>query len=157
MKRTHRNLLLIFLLLTAPFSLAADRERVKEIGTKLICTCGGCNQLLTTCTHVGCPNSGPMKAELARMLDEGKSEEAILAAFADKYGVSVLSAPPASGFNLSAWLVPFVALLAGALVVVYFVRHWRALSSQTATTPQIDTAKYQQRLDEELEKYTPED
>jgi cytochrome c-type biogenesis protein CcmH len=148
---------LIFLLLTAPLSLAADRERVKEIGNKLICTCGGCNQLLGICTHLGCPNSGPMREELAEMLDAGKSEAEILAAFAEKYGDHVLAAPPASGFNLTAWIMPFAALAVGSLVVVHFVRRWRARWQEAPAAPALDTLKYQQRLEEELKKYTPED
>ena len=65
-------------------------------------------------------------AEIAAELDEGKSDDSIVSHFAEKFGLSVLSAPPASGFNLTAWIMPFAALLAGAMLVVYFIRRFRA-------------------------------
>jgi cytochrome c-type biogenesis protein CcmH len=99
-----------------------------------------------------------MKAEVAKMLDEGKSQEEILAAFADKYGTRVLSAPPVSGFNLSAWIMPFVALAIGVLAVAYVARRWKARwPDQAAVGAQTEPSKYDKRLEEELEKYTPED
>ena len=149
------KLLLILLLATAPLALAADRQRVKEVGQKFICVCGTCNQMLTACNHFGCPSSGPMMAEIAAQLDEGNSEESIVARFAEKYGLTVLSAPPAVGFNIAAWVMPFAALLLGAMLVVYFVRQFR---SRWATAPaDVDVAKYQQKVEEELREYTPED
>jgi cytochrome c-type biogenesis protein CcmH/NrfF len=143
------------LVATTPLSLAADRQRVREVGQKFVCVCGTCNQLLTECNHFGCPSSGPMLAEIAAELDEGKNDDSIISHFAEKYGLTVLSAPPASGFNLAAWIIPFVALAAGAMLVIYFVRQFRA--KWVAAPADIDVAKYQQKVDEELKKFTPED
>jgi len=99
-----------------------------------------------------------MMAEIAAELDEGKSDDSIISHFAEKYGLSVLSAPPASGFNLTAWIVPFVALLFGAGLVGYFVRQFRTKwAAVPADAANIDVAKYQQKVEEELKKFTPED
>ncbi len=153
-----RSFLLGLLIATTPLALAADRQRVKEVGQKFICVCGTCNQLLTECNHFGCPSSGPMLAEIAAELDEGQSDQSIVAHFAEKYGLTVLSAPPASGFNLAAWTMPFVALLVGALLVVYFVRRFRTRwAAAPAPAENVDVAKYQQRVEEELKKFIPED
>ena len=156
MKRKYRKFVLLFLLATAPASLAADRERVKEVGQHLMCICS-CNQLLTGCNHINCPSSPGMLAEVSRRLDAGQSKDAIVADFVEKFGISVLSSPPASGFNLSAWAMPFVALAVGAFMVVFFARRFR--SRWPATTPEtaVDTGKYQQRVEDELKNYTPED
>jgi cytochrome c-type biogenesis protein CcmH len=152
-----RKALLGTFLLAAPFALAADREHVQEIAIGLMCPCG-CNQTLGGCNHINCPNSTGMKEEVARHLDSGKNKEEVLAAFVEKYGVSILSSPPASGFNLAAWLMPFVALAAGMLTVVYFVRTFRSRWPQTTTaTDKIDASKYRDRLEDELRKFTPED
>jgi cytochrome c-type biogenesis protein CcmH/NrfF len=152
----HRKLILGAVLSAAPFALAADRERVEELGQHLMCPCS-CNQTLTFCNHLNCPNSPGMKAEVAQLLDEGKTDQGVLDAFVEKYGVSILSSPPASGFNLSAWLMPFVALAAGIGTLIYFVRTFRSRWAQTAATGQVDVSKYGQRLEEELRKFTPED
>ena len=150
---------LLLLVATTPLALAADRQRVKELGQKFICVCGTCNQMLTACNHFGCPSSGPMMAEIAAELDEGKSDGSIVAHFAEKYGLTVLSAPPASGFNLTAWIIPFLALGLGAAVAVYFLRQFRAkwAAASAAAPADIDVAQYQQKVEEELKKFTPED
>lgn len=49
-------------------------------------------------------------------LQAGESEQQILDFFVDKYGRSVLSEPPAEGFNLVVWVVPPVALAGGAIL-----------------------------------------
>jgi cytochrome c-type biogenesis protein CcmH len=99
-----------------------------------------------------------MKEEVAQHLDSGKNTEEVLAAFVEKYGVGILSSPPASGFNLTAWLMPFVALAAGAFMVIYFARTFRSRWSQAAPAAgKADTAKYHDRLEDELRKFTPED
>ncbi len=97
-----------------------------------------------------------MLAEIAAELDEGKSDESIVSHFAEKFGITVLSAPPASGFNLAAWLMPFLALAAGGMLVVYFVRQFRS-KWRAVPAADVDVAKYQQKVEEELKKFTPED
>jgi len=96
-----------------------------------------------------------MLAELAAQIDEGNSDQSIISHFAEKYGLTVLSAPPAAGFNLTAWVMPFVALVLGGLLVVYFVRQFRA--RWVAAPADIDVSKYQQKVEEELKKFIPED
>jgi len=96
-----------------------------------------------------------MLAELAAQLDEGNTDDSIIAHFAEKYGLTVLSAPPAAGFNLTAWIMPFVALALGGLLVVYFVRQFRA--RWAAAPADVDVTKYQQKVEEELKKFIPED
>ncbi len=99
-----------------------------------------------------------MRAELEKLVQEGKSDSEIIDAFSKKFGVSVLSAPPTSGgFNLSAWLMPFFALLAGASLVVYFVRRFRSQWVVKPAAAPLDTSRYQDRLEDELKNYTPED
>ena len=155
MKIRFRKTVLLLVLAATPLSLAADRQRVRELAQKFICVCGTCNQMLTACNHFGCPSSGPMLAEIAAQLDEGNSDDSIISHFAEKYGLTVLSAPPAAGFNLTAWVMPFVALVLGGLLVVYFVRQFRA--RWVAAPADIDVSKYQQKVEEELKKFIPED
>jgi hypothetical protein len=54
--------------------------------------------------------------------------------------------------------MPFLALIIGAGAVAYFARRFRrARVAQPETTSRIDATKYQQRLEDELKTYTPED
>ena len=156
MKRTFRRLALLCVLAAAPLSLAADRsERIRELSPQFICICT-CNQLLSACNHFHCPSSGPMLNDLGNQIDQGKSDTDIMSYFVDKYGTAVLAAPPASGFNLAAWLMPFVALGAGAFMAIYFLRRFRAKWASVPAT-NVDLAKYHDKVEEELKKFTPED
>ena len=156
MKRRFRKLALLFVLAAAPLSLAADRsERIRELSPNFICICG-CNQLLSACNHFHCPSSGPMLADLGKQIAEGKSDNDIMSYFVEKYGTAVLAAPPVSGFNLAAWIMPFAALAIGAAAAIYFLRRFRARWAGAAST-NIDLGRYQEKVEEELKKFTPED
>ena len=61
-----------------------------------------------------------MRDIVARKLQAGESEEQILQFFVERYGESVLAAPPKSGFTLLVWVVPPVGLL-GAILLLYFL------------------------------------
>jgi cytochrome c-type biogenesis protein CcmH/NrfF len=150
------KLFLIVFVATAPFALAADRRHVQDLGQKFVCVCGTCNQMLTACNHFGCPSSGPMIAEIAAELDEGQTDQSIVSHFAEKYGLTVLSSPPAAGFNLTAWIAPFLALAVGGLLVIYFIRQFRS-KWRAVPVADVDVAKYQQKVEEELKKFMPED
>jgi cytochrome c-type biogenesis protein CcmH len=155
LKRTFRKLVLLFVLASAPL-LAADRaDRIRALSPNFMCVCG-CNQLLSACNHFHCPSSGPMLADLGRQIDAGKSDDEVVAYFVEKYGATVLAAPPASGFNLAAWIMPFAALAVGAFAAIYFVRRFRSRWAE-APSANADVAKYQDKLEEELKKFTPED
>jgi len=124
---------------------------------KLMCNCG-CNQILGECNHIGCPNSVPMRAEVDRYLAGGLSPEETLAMFVDKYGTGILSAPSGEGwFNLSAWVMPFAGLLAGAAGVAYYVRRMLRRGAGAAPQATVPAAGIEERLEHELSDFTPED
>jgi len=151
-----RKFAFLLILAANSLSLAADRnERIRTLSGNFICVCS-CRQLLNACNHFNCPSSGPMFAELGKLVDEGKRDEEVIAYFSEKYGSTVLSAPPVSGFNLTAWITPFAALVIGALMAIYFLRQFR---SRWTGAPEstADLTKYQGKVEEELKKFTPED
>jgi cytochrome c-type biogenesis protein CcmH len=99
-------------------------SRFKELGHQLMCICG-CNQILLECNHVGCPDSDMMRNELMAGVTRGDSDSLVEQAFVQKYGPTVLAAPTSTGFNRTAWIVPFVALGLGLLLVILVVRAWK--------------------------------
>jgi cytochrome c-type biogenesis protein CcmH len=124
---THHRLRLLGVLCLALTVLPAagdNSARVDKLGHKLICMCG-CEQVLLECNHYGCPYLTPEHRELTVAVDDGKSNEDILSAFVNEYGPTVLAAPPNSGFNRIAWLMPYFALAIGVCGVVLVVRNWR--------------------------------
>lgn len=118
------------------FSLGATDAgtRYNVLNHRLMCTCG-CAQILGECNHVGCPNSSEELDLLRSSMANGDSDDKIFETFAAKYGATVLAAPPASGFNLVAWIAPFAVFAAALLGTILLVRHWSIGKSQLAAQP----------------------
>src|SRR6202021_2615394 len=98
--------------------------RFNELGHQMMCICG-CNQILLECNHVGCPDSDGMRNELMAAVSRGDSDSLVEQSFVQKYGPTVLAAPTTSGFDRTAWIVPFVALALGLSTVVLVIRAWK--------------------------------
>ena len=137
--------------------MQASDDRAETLGQGLICMCG-CNQLLSGCEMINCSSAPPMRKELRGYIAGGKSDKAILTSFSDKYGPKVLSVPKTDNwFDLSAWLMPFAVLAAGALAVVYAMKKLRTTSVAVEPPSPAGPSPYEREIEEELKKFTPED
>lgn len=103
-----------------------DSARFKDLGHRMMCTCG-CGQVLLECNHVGCQTSEKMRNELLAALDKGNSnnDDLILQGFVQEYGPTVIAAPTATGFNRVAWIMPFLVLALGIAFAIHIVRSWK--------------------------------
>jgi cytochrome c-type biogenesis protein CcmH/NrfF len=130
--------------------------RFDKLGHKLMCRCG-CNQVLLECNHVGCTYSDGMRNELMAGLQRGDSDDLVLQAFVQKYGPTVMAAPTTTGFNRVAWIMPFVALTGGLMLVVVIVKAWntrRAVAvvpTDGTTADAREHAELRRRVHEETE------
>lgn len=152
----HLAQMAILVLITTLFLGAGDDARFQKLGHKMMCVCG-CNQILLECNHVGCSYSDRMRGELLEATDRGDNDDLTLQSFVQKYGPTVIAAPTVTGFNLVAWIMPFVVLLAGTSLAVYVVRTWRgrpipALPGgvKPATGADLDKFREQARSETEL-------
>jgi len=98
--------------------LAADGPSFQELEESLTCQCG-CGLTVHSCNHLQCPSAIPLRQEIRSKMEAGLDKEAILQSFADKYGEKILSSPTTTGFNLTAWVVPFVMVALGGLLVMF--------------------------------------
>ena len=105
-------------------SARGTKPTVESVGAGVICQCG-CNFPVSTCNHEVCSSRDEMKAMAQKEIAARKDETTILQDFVLRYGVKVLATPPASGFNLSVWILPGVGLIVGLAVVVALARRWR--------------------------------
>ncbi len=122
-----RRVLHCALLCLAVFALAGAGDpasRFHDLGHQLMCICS-CNQVLLECNHVGCPDSDSMRNELQAAITRGDSDSLVEQAFVQKYGPTVLAAPTTTGFDRTAWIMPFVVLILGFGLVIYVVRLWK--------------------------------
>lgn len=136
-----------------PADVSADE--VNEVAKELWCPlCSGVR--LDSCELKACDQ---MKEVIAIKLSEGESTDAIKAYFLDQYGPQVLGEPPREGFNWLAWILPFVALIGGAVFLWFRTRNMIRPAPQGAVdTDSVDSRtaekdEYERKLEEELEQY----
>jgi cytochrome c-type biogenesis protein CcmH len=142
-----------------PLPLAAmpvTEKSYRWVGERLICQCGGCGYTVYGCNHYGCSSAEALRREVREALAVSDSEEAALQLIAQKHGPKILAEPPKSGFNLTAWIMPFAALLAGLFLVTVILRQWRQRhGAEAAGVAPVDPAllaRYQAGIDQEIEK-----
>jgi cytochrome c-type biogenesis protein CcmH/NrfF len=75
-----------------------------------------------------------MRSLIRDQLRAGKSADEVRAYFVDKYGEWILLAPKPRGLNLVVYLVPFLAVAVGAIVVLRTVRKWTAPADSRQVT-----------------------
>ena len=68
-----------------------------------------------------------LRREIARMIDEGKTDEEIADFLVTRYGEFALYRPRMTGKTLVLWIVPFLLVLLGVFALVRVVRHRVAL------------------------------
>ena len=127
-----------------------NEEAFRHISDKLICQCG-CNYGLTNCPHLQCPSAPVLRAKIREKLAAGQSEPQILEAMVAEFGPAILAAPPAEGFNLTAWVMPFVALALGLGFVYFVARRWLARRRSAAPDPYL-LERYRANLEQEMKR-----
>lgn len=95
-----------------------------------------------------------MREMIHQKLQDGESPEQIRSYFVSRYGEWILLSPTRQGFNWVAWLLPFVAILGGAGIIILTIRRsiGRSHKSNTDQLPPPDP-RYASRLDAELKDW----
>jgi cytochrome c-type biogenesis protein CcmH len=141
--------------LLAVVLLASDAraQPAKEIEESLTCQCG-CGLTVHTCNHLQCSFAVPVKRDVAESLANGQTAGEILERYVARYGEKILSAPIPKGFNLAAYIAPYVAVAAGLGLIVGALRRMRRRSAAAVTRPgqAPRTDAQRAKLDRELEK-----
>lgn len=106
-------------------------DHAKQIGGKMMCMCGSCNDTAASCSHPGSDFSGPCEyakremQEVEAGVSRGDSDATILQAAVHEYGDRVLAEPPAHGFNALAYAIPGILFAIGLALIVVVISHWR--------------------------------
>jgi cytochrome c-type biogenesis protein CcmH/NrfF len=109
------------LCLLVPLRADAQKDISRDYRTaceRLVCQCG-CNEQLTVCAMQNCSSATPMRAEIRERLLKGEGVEEIVDSFVARIGKQVLSAPTMKGFDITAWIMPFLILCLGLVVVCW--------------------------------------
>jgi len=117
--------------------------------------------MCTTCHEplelVSSPQAIAEKDTLRGLIDRGLTMSQIKTAMVDQYGIQVLGKPPASGFNLSVYIVPPAVFLGGLALLAFTLPKWRRRARRAAATeppgaPPL-TPEDARRLDDELTNF----
>jgi cytochrome c-type biogenesis protein CcmH/NrfF len=153
-----RTLIILVCLLSLPTTVAAAPARhpipqttVNAIEAEVMCPiCGTLLELAES------PQARREKVFVAKLIAAGKSKAEVKDALVAQYGPSVLALPRASGFDLSAYLVPILAIAVAAVVLVFSVLRWRRsgrageASRDASVAPEGEDAE---RLEADLSRY----
>ena len=126
-----KSIPLLPLLLTLSVFSPAHALTVSEVARELSCRCG-CSMTVDGCNHTNCPFAVPARRTIDEKIAQGMGKEAIIQSFVAQYGEVVLAAPTKKGFNLTAWILPFVVLLVGGGVVRAVIKRWSRTKPQPA-------------------------
>ena len=130
---------------------ACPKTTLPAVESQVMCPiCGTLLELANS------PQADRERAYIRRLIARGKSEQQIKDALVAQYGETVLATPPASGFDLSAYLVPAIAVAAAALAIGLGVWRWRRQSRRGPpsgpASPRVGE-KESERLDTDLARY----
>ena len=106
-----------------------------------------------------CGIARSMKDSIQVQIDAGNTKEEILDYFAGAYGEGVLASPRKSGFGLTAWVTPLVAVAVGAVAGAALTWAWAKRPSAApaaradrhhAVPAHENLNPYEERVDEDL-------
>ncbi|WP_217915643.1 cytochrome c-type biogenesis protein [Miltoncostaea marina] len=143
---TVRRLVALALIALMALPAAALGLTVRDVAKEV--RCPTCNTPLDVSSA---PVAQDMKEYIATRIDQGWDKQRIIDGLVDEFGKGVLATPPKSGFDLVAWVVPGLAVLAGLLAIPIIARTWSRPRREVAPPPPL-SPEDQRRLDEELRR-----
>jgi cytochrome c-type biogenesis protein CcmH len=144
-------LLALLLAVAVPVAAAAPRPQVGVADIEDEVMCPVCGTLLELAES---PQAKREKAYVRRLIAEGKSRAEIKDELVAQYGENVLALPSRSGFDLSAYLVPAIALAIALVALVIGVGRWRRQGGDGPNPPASGPrGEDEERLDADIARY----
>jgi len=137
---------LAFTLGDAGWAQMASRNQkidILRVGSRIACQCG-CSDTVATCSMYGCW-SHQAKQKIADMQATGSSDSTIIDDFKRAYGKDIYRGEP----NTFGWMIPYLVLVLGAAVIVWYLRRARWPRLPRLTDPRL--THYQEQIEKELQ------
>jgi cytochrome c-type biogenesis protein CcmH len=115
-------LLLLMLASAAPAAALAAEPRAEFSEVEAALMCDTCNVPLNIAEST---RADQQRAQIRRLIAEGKTKDEILDAFVAEYGPNVLADPAAEGGSPLVWIVPLALLLAALAAIALLLPRWR--------------------------------
>ena len=139
---------LLALCAIAPATPALAQVSFPDIEDEVMCDT--CNVPLNIADS---PRADQLRREINKLIAGGETKSQIKSTLSGRYGPAILALPPASGFSLSAYLVPLAVAIGLLLLGIVLLRRWRRTGrgGQRDEVPLDD--KDASRIDDELERF----
>jgi len=146
-----------FILVLLTFNTFADSidNQIREISYLLMCpVCQG-----QTVAESNSELATQMRAIIKQKLEKGESKQEIIAYFVNRYGETILGAPPPKGANWLIWILPALALVFGGAGIAIFLHKSKSEKGKEKAKeisneqPIQAESKYLEKLDEELKEF----
>jgi cytochrome c-type biogenesis protein CcmH len=147
---TSLALVLTLLAALTPSALAAGPGKVSLTAIEQDYICVACHEALNVAQS---PEADSERVFLRHLIAQGLNRKQIQDQMVANYGPSVLGKPPASGFNLTVYVLPPVIVVLGVIGLAFALPRWRrrtrALRAQAPPSPELDP-RDAARLDDDL-------
>lgn len=135
----------------APAATTHSRASLTDIENDVMCT--SCREPLAVAQS---PQADSERSYIRSLIAQGLTKKQIEQNLVSQYGEAVLAKPPASGFNLSVYILPPAILAAGVAILALTLPRWRRRSRAAAaqappptSAPALDPVEAA-RLDDDL-------
>ena len=142
--------LVVALAVVSPAAASEQNPTLPELERELICPT--CHESLAASSS---PIADRMRAFIRARIAAGDTKNEIKSQLVDQFGESVLAAPPKSGFNLLAWLLPLAGIVVAATILGVLAYRWSR--GRKAPDPADPSANGRFHLDPELERRLDEE
>ena len=137
------------LLISAVICLGADDKQIadkaREIENNLIAPCCWSQPVSEHYSEV----AEQIRNEVRAMVAAGKSRDEIMDYYVSRYGERILATPRPKGFNALVYVLPWVALILGAWVVIALLKKLRSPAQAANPAPPPD-ARYASTIEKEI-------
>jgi cytochrome c-type biogenesis protein CcmH/NrfF len=124
------------------------RASLPEIEKQVMCPiCGTLLELSSS------PQADRERALIRSLIAHGKTSQQIKDELVAEYGPAVLATPRASGFNLTAWVLPIVGLVLAILGIGIAMWRWRGRARDDARDQPAPRGEEAERLEADLARY----
>ena len=140
--------LFTLLVFAGPAVASESQPTLAELETEVMCpTCH------TTLDQSSAPIADRIRAFIRARIAAGATKSEIKDALVQEFGESVLASPPKRGFNLLAWVLPPVAVVAGAGVLAVLAVRWSRRRDVDDAPQQALSPDVERQIDDELARF----
>jgi cytochrome c-type biogenesis protein CcmH len=149
-----RALLGLILALAVPAGALASEERPTQAEVEGELVCPVCKP--ATLDQSDSQLARQMKTVIAARIAAGDTKSEIKDRLVAQFGPEILAAPPRSGFNWLAWLLPIAGLALGSVAVGAAAWRWSRSRERAAELP-VEARNGRKSIDPELERRLEEE